>query len=272
MGLFPEDHKITVDDLLKLWMAEEFVLNSERENMEEASRNCLSDLLNRSLGMVSGMRINRDIVYRSLHDVVREFCLRKLTEDNYIQLKSSKSIRLSAATLWEMKKLRHVNINSFPVVWEDNDEGSSEECSTSMLENMKTFRNCDIRLDNNMNARLWWRFPNLEEVGLQVEDEPKFPLFPIPEVHTWLHSVSLKHLYLGGFFLTEEMVLNIARLKKLESLKLHVGFPYGRLRRFRSCSWDVTNVEFRALKYLTVDITRYDDERMESFRGILPCA
>ncbi|KAG5601796.1 hypothetical protein H5410_033166 [Solanum commersonii] len=43
-----------------------------------------------------------------------------------------------------------------------------------------------------MNARLWWRFPNLEELGLQVEDEPKFPLFPIPEVHTRLHSVSLK--------------------------------------------------------------------------------
>ncbi|KAL3335160.1 hypothetical protein AABB24_031389 [Solanum stoloniferum] len=86
MGLFPEDHKITVDDLLKLWMAEEFVLNSETENMEGASQNCLSDFLNRSLVMVSGMRINRDIVYCSLHDVVREFCLRKLTEDNYIQV------------------------------------------------------------------------------------------------------------------------------------------------------------------------------------------
>ncbi|KAG5601790.1 hypothetical protein H5410_033160 [Solanum commersonii] len=139
-----------------------------------------------------------------------------------------------------------------------------------MLENMKTF--CDIRLDN-MNARLWWRFPNLKEVGLQVEDEPKFPLFPIPEVHTRLQSVSLKfslnkvfnsvgweryfvfpsnirHLYLGGCFLMEDMVLNIARLKKLESLKLHVGFPLMRLQSFRKRSWDVTNVEFPALKYL----------------------
>ncbi|KAG5601791.1 hypothetical protein H5410_033161 [Solanum commersonii] len=86
MALFPEDHKIPVDDLLKLWMAEEFVLNVETENMEEASRNCLSDLLNRSLVMVSGMRINCDVQYCSLHDVVREFCLRKLTEDKYMQL------------------------------------------------------------------------------------------------------------------------------------------------------------------------------------------
>ncbi|KAH0658995.1 hypothetical protein KY285_027546 [Solanum tuberosum] len=354
MALFPEDHKIPVVDLLKLWMAEEFVLNVETENMEEASRNCLSDLLNRSLVMVSGMRINGDVEYCSLHDVVHhpdyqldkfpmldfketnslEFiahlklntwnnqywnpldllvklrfvralhlmdvalpdswatAMQSLTELRYLvlhvrqfelewishihnlqtlQLKSSKNIRLRAATLWELKKLRHVNIDSFPVVWEDIND---EECSTSMLENMKSFGTCDIRLDN-MNARLWWRFPNLEELGLQVEDEPKFPLFPVPEVHTRLHSVSLKfslmkvfssvgwekyfvfpsnlrHLNFSGCVLTEETVLNIARLKKLESLKLFVGFPYGRLQRFRSCSWDVTNVEFPALKYLTL--------------------
>ncbi|XP_049365648.1 putative late blight resistance protein homolog R1B-16 [Solanum verrucosum] len=400
MALFPEDHKIPVNDLLKLWMAEEFVLNVETENMEEASRNCLSDLLNRSLVMVSGMRINCDVQYCSLHDVVREFCLRKLTEDKYMQLpmpynpyqhlystesrlciyihddlvkqldhpdykldkilmldfketnslefiahpklntwnnqywnpldllvklrfvralhlmdvelpdswataiqsltelrylalyvrqfelewishlhnlqtlqvkSSNKSIR--AATLWEMKKLRHVNIDSFPVVWEDiNDEGSFEESSTTMLENMKTFHICDIRLDN-VNARLWWRFPNLEELSLKVEDEPKFPLFPIPEVHTHLQSVSLmfsfnkvfnsvgweryfvfpsniRHLFLFSCFFTEDMVLNIARLKKLESLTLLMGFPDVRLQTFRSCCWDVTNVEFPALKYL----------------------
>ncbi|XP_004242252.1 putative late blight resistance protein homolog R1C-3 [Solanum lycopersicum] len=391
MALFPEDHKITVDDLLKLWMAEEFVLNVKTENMEEAYRVCLSDLLNKSLVMASGIRANRDVVHCSLHDVVREFCLRKLTEDKYmhstdsrlciyihddlvkqldyseyqldkipmlgfketnslefiahpklstwnnrywnpldlvvklrsvralhlmevslpdswataiqsltelryltlhvrqfefewishlhhlqtlqLKLRNYKSIRLRAATIWEMKKLRHVNIYSFPVVWEDiNDEGGFE---TSMLENMKTFRTCNIRLDN-MNTRLWWRFPNLEELGLKVEDEPKFPLFPIPEVHTRLHSVSLRfsvmevfnsvgweryfvfpsnirHLDLTGFFLTEEMVLNIARLKKLESLKLFLGFPFGRSEYHY---WDVTNVEFPALKYLRLDVMR----------------
>ncbi|KAH0749308.1 hypothetical protein KY290_028540 [Solanum tuberosum] len=404
MGLFPEDHKIPVDDLLKLWMAEEFVLNSETENMEEASRNFLIDLLNKSLVMVSRMRINGDVEYCSLHDVVREFCLRKLKEDKYMQLtvpynpyqhfhstesrlciyihddfvqqlhhhnyqldkipmldfkeknslyfiahpklntwnnhyfltlvllvrlrfvralhfmdvelpnswaiamkpltelrylalrvrqfelewishlhhlqtlklkSSNNSMRIRAVILWEMKKLRHVNIDCHPVVWKYNEEGSFEECSTSMLENMKTFSNCDICLDN-MNARLWWRFPNLEELGLRVGIEPKFPLFPIPEVHTRLHSLSLnlpstkkfisvgweryfvlpsnlRHLCIGGCFLTKEMILNIARLKKLESLKLGWGFPLG---RSESNCWDMTNVEFPALKYLTLLLMR----------------
>ncbi|WMV34876.1 hypothetical protein MTR67_028261 [Solanum verrucosum] len=192
-----------------------------------------------------------------------------------LQLKSSKRISLRGATLWEMTKLRHVNINYLFVAWEDNDEGSFEECSTSMLENMKSFRTCDICLDK-MNARFWWRFPHLEELNLRVRYEPEFPLFPIPEVHTRIHSLSLefslvklfnsagweryfvfpsnlRHLYLGGCFLTEEMVLNIARLKKLESLKLFMGFPFGRPESY---CWDVTNVEFPALKYLTLHLMR----------------
>ncbi|KAH0660657.1 hypothetical protein KY285_027552 [Solanum tuberosum] len=400
MGLFPEDHKIPVDDLLKLWMAEEFVLNAEKENMEEASRVCLSNLLNRSLVMVSGMRINRDVEYCSLHDVVREFCLRKLTEDKYMQLampynpfqqfhstesrlciyihddlvkqldhsdyqldkiptldfketnslefiahpklntwnnrysnhldlvvklrfvralhlmdvllpnswataiqsltqlrylaiyvrdfelewishlhnlqtlqvQSSKMLHLKAATLWEMTKLRHVNINCLSVVWKDNYEGSFEECSITMLENMKTFHTCHILFDK-MNPRFWWRFLNLEELSLRVDYVPhEFPLFPIPEVHTHLHTLSvdlsvmnfrqsvgwernyvfpsnLRQLHLASYFLTEEMVLSIARLKKLEILTLKGGV---RLMIFQSFCWDVTNLEFPALKYLTL--------------------
>ncbi|KAK6787286.1 hypothetical protein RDI58_015811 [Solanum bulbocastanum] len=86
MALFREDHKIAVDGLLKLWIAEEFVLNVETENMEEASRVCLNDLVNRSLVMVSTKKINGDIGWCILHDVVREFCLRKLKEEKFMQL------------------------------------------------------------------------------------------------------------------------------------------------------------------------------------------
>ncbi|KAH0658983.1 hypothetical protein KY285_029263 [Solanum tuberosum] len=338
MGLFPEDYTLLVDDLLKLWMAEEYVLNAEKENMEEACRVFLSDLHNRSLVMVPD-RVHGDVVYCSLHDVVREFCLRKLTEDKYMQLtvpynpyqhlcstesrlciyihddlvkqldhsdyqldkipaldfketnslefiahpklntwnnrysnpldlvvQSSKKLHLRAATLWEMTKLRHVDMECFSVVWKDNYEGSFEECSTTMLENMKTFHTYHVLFDN-MNPRFWWRFPNLEELSLHVKYVPhdEFPLFPIPEVHIlsvefsvmnfqdsvgweryYVFPSNLRHLHLANCFLTEEMVLNIVRLKKLEILTLRGGV---RLMIFRSYCWDVTNVEFPALKY-----------------------
>ncbi|KAK4719033.1 hypothetical protein R3W88_017371 [Solanum pinnatisectum] len=135
-----------------------------------------------------------------------------------LQLTSSERIHLRASTLWEMTKLRHVNIDGFSVVWDVNDQGSFDETSTIMLENMKTFRTCHIRLDN-MNLSNFVSPPNL------------------------------RHLHLAGFLLTEEMVLNIASMKKLESLKLEVGFPW---RLSQSYCWDVRNVEFRALKYLTL--------------------
>ncbi|XP_015168415.1 probable disease resistance RPP8-like protein 2 [Solanum tuberosum] len=86
MALFSEDYEIPVSNLTMWWMAEEFVLNVDKENMEEASRMCWKDLLNRSLVMVFHWSSNADIKYCILHDVVREFCLRKLTEEKFMQL------------------------------------------------------------------------------------------------------------------------------------------------------------------------------------------
>ncbi|KAG5601784.1 hypothetical protein H5410_033154 [Solanum commersonii] len=294
MALFPEDHKITVDHLLKLWMAEEFVLNSETENVEEASRNCLSDLLNSSLVMVSGMRINRDIVYCSLHDVVREFCLRKLTQDNYIQvavpynpyqhLHSTESrlciyihdnlvkqlddsdYHLDKIPMLDFKEtnslefIAHPKLNTWnnqywnpldlPVKlrfvralqWMDIALPNSWATAMQSLTQLRRYLALHVRqfklewishLHNlqtlqlksskriRLRAATLWEIEEAKaceyrqfsgEVGLQVEDEPKFPLFPIPEIHTHLHSSSIQ---LDG-------------------------------------SWDVTNVEFPALKYLTL--------------------
>lgn len=45
MALFPEDYKIQVSDLIIWWMAEEFVLNVDKENMDEACKMYLKDLL-----------------------------------------------------------------------------------------------------------------------------------------------------------------------------------------------------------------------------------
>nr|XP_016472940.1 PREDICTED: putative late blight resistance protein homolog R1B-17 [Nicotiana tabacum] len=86
MGLFPEDYNFPVSILLKLWMAENFVQNSDTDNLEEAYTNFLNDLASKSLVMVSKRRDNGEIKYCTLHDVVREFCLRKLAKEKYMQV------------------------------------------------------------------------------------------------------------------------------------------------------------------------------------------
>ncbi|CAN4121896.1 unnamed protein product [Withania somnifera] len=85
IGYFPEDYSIPVSDLLKLWIAEEFVPNIGTENLEKSSKDCLSDLVNRSLVMVSKRRSNGDIKYCTVHDLVREFYSNKLKEDEFKQ-------------------------------------------------------------------------------------------------------------------------------------------------------------------------------------------
>ncbi|XP_070014305.1 putative late blight resistance protein homolog R1B-23 [Nicotiana sylvestris] len=86
MGLFPEDYKIPVCDLLKLWIAENFVQNMDTDNLEEASKICLNGLVTRSLVVVTKRRSNGEIKYCTVHDLVREFCLRKLTKEKFMQL------------------------------------------------------------------------------------------------------------------------------------------------------------------------------------------
>ncbi|KAK6787293.1 hypothetical protein RDI58_015818 [Solanum bulbocastanum] len=215
---------------------------------------------------VNAIRQLTELRYLALY--VGNFELQWISHLRYLQtlqVKSHKKLCIRGASLWEMTELRHVNIEQFSLEGEYNDQ----ESSTTMLENLKTFRTWYIsRYD--INPRFWWKFSNLEELSLRIKYAPKFPLFPISEVHTYLHSLfldftltefwdsvgwesyfvfssNLRDLSLNGCFLMKEMVSNIARLRKLESLKLKGGTP---LERTQSYCWDVRNVEFRALKYL----------------------
>ncbi|XP_019247993.1 PREDICTED: putative late blight resistance protein homolog R1B-16 [Nicotiana attenuata] len=352
-----------------------------RQNMEEAARVCLNDLLNRSLVMVSEKRINGDVECCTLHDVVREFCCRKLAKENFMQLTvpynpyrhlyskksrlciyihddlvedfihseywphkplefiahpkcntwdpsvtlpllaklrfvqafhsldvklpsswvmavqslthlrylaisveefdfkwvshlhdlqtlhvvSRKYVRSSPSIIWEMTKLRHLYIFCFSFIWEDDDRAIFDESSATMLENWRTFRSCSIY---DTDPKFWWRFPNLEELNLYIQEEPSRPLFPVPEVHTRLHSLELYINYNRGYWKLVEtankfvfpsnirylhiqielpikgLYQNIARLRNLENLKLEIRDTFG-----EDC-WDVSDIEFQALKYL----------------------
>ncbi|KAH0674926.1 hypothetical protein KY285_022727 [Solanum tuberosum] len=86
MGLFPKDYDISVSDLLKWWIAEEFVQSIDTLDIEELSEICLRDLVGRNLVMVSKTRLNGKMKCCIVLDQVREFCLRKITEEKFMQL------------------------------------------------------------------------------------------------------------------------------------------------------------------------------------------
>ncbi|XP_027774798.1 putative late blight resistance protein homolog R1B-17 [Solanum pennellii] len=86
MGLFPKNYEIPVSDLLKWWIAEGFVQCIDMLNPEELSEFCLRDLVGSNLVVVSKTGSNGKMKCCIVLDQVREFCLRKITEEKFLQL------------------------------------------------------------------------------------------------------------------------------------------------------------------------------------------
>ncbi|KAH0634508.1 hypothetical protein KY284_037294 [Solanum tuberosum] len=78
MGMFPEDPRIPVSKLMSLWIAEDFVVNTE------SAEDYLMDLISSNVVMVSRRRYHGKVKYCQVHDVVLHFCLEKSREEKFI--------------------------------------------------------------------------------------------------------------------------------------------------------------------------------------------
>ncbi|TXG65570.1 hypothetical protein EZV62_006845 [Acer yangbiense] len=92
LSLFPEDFEINVDQLIRLWVAEGFVLQDENRNMEDVAKDNFHDLINRSLIQIGKISWGRVATCR-VHDLLRELAIEKARElnllYNYDQMKHS---------------------------------------------------------------------------------------------------------------------------------------------------------------------------------------
>ncbi|KAL0448367.1 UNVERIFIED_CONTAM: Disease resistance protein RPP13 [Sesamum latifolium] len=82
MGGFPEDHEIHVWKLIKLWVAEGFIKPNGSNSLEEEAEEYLEDLVKRSLVLVTKRKTDGKIKICSIHDLVRDLCIRKAEEEN----------------------------------------------------------------------------------------------------------------------------------------------------------------------------------------------
>nr|ANJ02796.1 RGA 0.1 [Solanum demissum] len=183
----------------------------------------------------------------------------------------------TSPSIWKMQKLRHVDIQDFSFKWEDNDRALFEESSETVLPNLKTFGKCRIYLVDK-TPEFWWRFPNIEQLNLHfIEpgyevDMPNLEELPLLSLELCFSRAisgyksigrarcvvfpsNLKDLSLDRLCLTEKVVSQLARLRNLESLKLREVYfksedRYGQAGY--SICWDVSDYEFRALKYLNL--------------------
>ncbi|XP_059631299.1 putative disease resistance RPP13-like protein 3 isoform X2 [Cornus florida] len=83
-GAFPEDYEIIARQLISLWVAEGFIRQNEQKTLEEVAEDYLMDLIDRSLAIVSKKRSDGGIKACRVHDLLRDLCLRKAREDNFL--------------------------------------------------------------------------------------------------------------------------------------------------------------------------------------------
>ncbi|KAL0302941.1 UNVERIFIED_CONTAM: putative late blight resistance proteinR1A-4 [Sesamum radiatum] len=84
MGCFPEDYEIHVSKLVQLWMAEGFMKPSVSQSFEEGAETYLEDLVKRSLVLVTRRKSTGKIKSCSVHDLVRDLCIRKAREEKFL--------------------------------------------------------------------------------------------------------------------------------------------------------------------------------------------
>ncbi|KAM5553232.1 hypothetical protein ABKV19_025455 [Rosa sericea] len=92
LGHFPEDYEINVKILTKLWIAEGFIsLTKQRqssgETMEDVAYNWLNELVERCVIQVAERSSTfENIKTCRMHDLLRDLCLWKAEEENFLQL------------------------------------------------------------------------------------------------------------------------------------------------------------------------------------------
>ncbi|XP_019184272.1 PREDICTED: putative late blight resistance protein homolog R1B-16 [Ipomoea nil] len=83
---FPEDEIIKVSYLIKLWISEGFIGIKKEERVEDTAEYCLNYLVGSNLVMVSERKYDGGILSCVVHDLVRDFCLSEVKEENFLDI------------------------------------------------------------------------------------------------------------------------------------------------------------------------------------------
>ncbi|KAM0019738.1 putative P-loop containing nucleoside triphosphate hydrolase, leucine-rich repeat domain superfamily [Helianthus debilis subsp. tardiflorus] len=83
-GAFPEDYEVPVTKLIWLWIAQGFIHETGSRMLEDVAEECLMVLIKRSLLMTSRIKSDNQVKTCRIHDLLRDFCLRKAEEENFL--------------------------------------------------------------------------------------------------------------------------------------------------------------------------------------------
>ncbi|XP_047978958.1 putative late blight resistance protein homolog R1B-23 [Salvia hispanica] len=85
MAAFPQDYEIRASELVKLWVAEGFMIEQNKsKSIEVAAEECLENLIKQSLVLITSRKSDGKIKCCRLHSMVRDFCVRQAGQEKLL--------------------------------------------------------------------------------------------------------------------------------------------------------------------------------------------
>ncbi|KAH6826271.1 hypothetical protein C2S53_012232 [Perilla frutescens var. hirtella] len=211
IGGFPEDEEIHASRLIKLWVAEGFLKHQFNQfgyskSLEDEAEVYLDDLVKRNLVLVNTRKSNGKIKSCSLHDTVRDMCVRKAREEKFLRV-------LDGCDLPQgLMNERRISVNHSDI------NGILGPTIRSILcFQLQSFPGWEAFLGSSTLLKV------LNGVGSSGEDQPPI----ISQVFDLFH---LTHLVLIGSF---NIPSGISNLVNLQTLIIHPTF------RQKKKNWEV---------------------------------
>ncbi|KAG5575028.1 hypothetical protein H5410_055162 [Solanum commersonii] len=93
VGGFPEDKEINVSELIRLWIAEQFVRARSNIRIEVVAEEYLQELIDRSLILTGKQRANGRMRTCKIHDLLRQMCLSEAHTENVLHVMNGDALK-----------------------------------------------------------------------------------------------------------------------------------------------------------------------------------
>ncbi|XP_042486471.1 disease resistance protein RPH8A-like [Macadamia integrifolia] len=163
-GLYPEDYEISSEKLIRLWVAEGFILQRGEETMEDTAEEYLEELIDRSMIQAASRRPDGGVEKCRIHDLLRDLAVSEAKKDKLLEIYGTSNC--SAGSLSRFRRLAiHPNKNGMNPI------------SSSTLHHLHSFLCFSFDLQKNEWKGLYVGFNLLRVLDLQnvttLKDLPK---------------------------------------------------------------------------------------------------
>ncbi|KAF6174577.1 hypothetical protein GIB67_006229, partial [Kingdonia uniflora] len=110
LGIYLEDYEISARRLIKMWIAEGFIVQRGNEIVEDIGEEYLEELASRCMIQITQRRLSKYIKKFRIHDVLRDLSISKAKEAGFLQIESNTTT--SEPFTQSLTRVRRVVLNN----------------------------------------------------------------------------------------------------------------------------------------------------------------